>query len=171
MSFLCCHMAGTQWVKAIWSDPSTYWLWCTLKSEQWEEILLSVSFMYVFLYCLNVVFMSYVKHFKSFCCWKVQHKYSLCLGSCMFLWSAFLCFCEEKVNVMFKKKKQADYLFSMMLGLAVTRWVLVPTSSTYCFESGGRLHLKWMKHTTCLMSTYTQWTCTQCTENSANCDS
>lgn len=37
---------------------------------------------------------------------------------------------------------QEDYLFSMMLGLAVTRWVLVPTSSTYFFESGGRLHLK-----------------------------
>lgn len=36
---------------------------------------------------------------------------------------------------------KASYLFSMMLGLAVTRWVLVPTSSRYSSERGGRLHL------------------------------
>lgn len=36
---------------------------------------------------------------------------------------------------------EAEYLFSMMLGLAVTKCVLVPTSFTYSFESGGRLHL------------------------------
>ncbi len=46
---------------------------------------------------------------------------------------------ELILTLMFKQ--QADYLFSMMLGLAVTRCDLVPTSSTYSFESGGRLHL------------------------------
>lgn len=42
--------------------------------------------------------------------------------------------------------KQPVYLFSMMLGLAVTRWVLVPTSSRYSIESGGRLHLSGKAH-------------------------
>lgn len=43
------------------------------------------------------------------------------------------------VNSSFERK--GVYLFSMMLGLAVTRLVLVPTSSTYSLDSGGRLHL------------------------------
>lgn len=48
-------------------------------------------------------------------------------------------------DVQFKRlpfrNQRVKYLFSMMLGLAVTRCVLVPTSFTYSFESGGRLHL------------------------------
>jgi len=54
----------------------------------------------------------------------------------------------------------SDHLFSMMLGLAVTRWVLVPTSSTYSFDSGGRLHLNEHNKTYMVYWTFLTHTCT-----------
>lgn len=51
--------------------------------------------------------------------------------------------------------QRVKYLFSMMLGLAVTRCVRVPTSFTYSFESGGRLHLNGggvEQHTQCCIA-------------------